>query len=62
MSVNSVVFSPDGKTVVSGSADGTIRLWDAITGAHKKTLTDHNDFPVNSIVFGPDGRTFASGW
>ena len=28
-SVNSVAFSPDGKTIVSGSSDQTIHVWDA---------------------------------
>ena len=27
--VNSVAFSPDGKTIVSGSMDNTIKIWDA---------------------------------
>jgi WD40 repeat protein len=27
--VNSVAFSPDGNTLAAGSADGSIRLWDA---------------------------------
>ena len=27
--VNSVAFSPDGKTIVSGSADQTLKVWDA---------------------------------
>jgi len=30
--VNSVAFSPDGKTIVSGSDDGTLRLWDVQSG------------------------------
>ena len=28
-SVRSVAFSPDGKTIVSGSADNTLKVWDA---------------------------------
>ena len=31
--VNSVNFSPDGKRVVSGSADKSVKIWDARTGA-----------------------------
>ncbi len=59
-SVNSVAFSPDGKTLASGSYDDTIRLWDANSGEHIQTLTRHTD-DINSIAFSPDGSTLASG-
>ena len=58
--VRSVVFSPDGRTLASGSRDGTIRQWDVSTGRHLRTLRGHTDW-VNSVVFSPDGRTLASG-
>ncbi|MHC5719941.1 MAG: WD40 repeat domain-containing protein, partial [Nostoc sp.] len=37
--VNSVVFSPDGKTLASASADNTIKLWNRETGKEISTLT-----------------------
>ena len=44
----------------SGSYDNTIRLWDGVTGAHKRRLTGHTS-GVNSVAFSPDGGTLASG-
>ena len=58
--VYSVSFSPDGRTLASGSADGTVRLWNGVTGEHKQTLTGHTNW-VESVSFSPDGRTLASG-
>ncbi len=58
--VNSVVFSPDGQILASGSADNTIRLWDVETGNELRTLTGHTDW-VNSVAFSPDGTLLASG-
>jgi energy-coupling factor transporter ATP-binding protein EcfA2 len=37
--VNSVSFSPDGKTLASGSNDKTIKLWNVMTGKELTTLT-----------------------
>ena len=59
-SVSSVCFSPDGKTIASGSADKTVRLWDVNTGRHIRTLTGHTS-SVFSVRFSPDGKTIASG-
>ncbi|MEW5856684.1 MAG: WD40 repeat domain-containing protein, partial [Cyanobacteriota bacterium] len=59
-SVNSVSFSPDGKTLASGSGDKTIKLWEVATGKLLTTLTGH-DSPVSSVSFSPDGKTLASG-
>ncbi|MBD2450944.1 AAA-like domain-containing protein, partial [Nostoc sp. FACHB-152] len=58
-SVNSVVFSPDGKTLASASRDKTIKLWNRDTGKVISTLEGHGD-SVISVVFSPDGKTLAS--
>ena len=58
--VSSVAYSPDGKTISSGSSDKIIRLWDAETRTLLKTLEGHTD-KINSIAYIPDGKTIVSG-
>ncbi|MEL0597786.1 MAG: serine/threonine protein kinase, partial [Planktothrix rubescens PR222] len=58
--VRSVAFSPDGRTLASGSLDTTIKLWDVQSQGQIATLTGHSDV-VYSVAFSPDGRTLASG-
>jgi len=59
-SVNSVAFAPDGQTIVSGSDDKTIRLWDLQGNAIGSPFQGH-EASVNSVAFAPDGQTIVSG-
>ena len=58
--VRSIAFSPDGKTLASGSWDDTVRLWNVETREHQRTLKGHTDW-VESVAFSPDGKLLASG-
>eukprot|EP00438_Fugacium_kawagutii_P027345 Skav236350 [mRNA] locus=scaffold918:159923:162142:+ [translate_table: standard] len=58
--VNSVQWSPDGATLVTGAEDGLVRLWEAATGRGIRALTGHTDM-VMSVSFSPDGSRIASG-
>ena len=44
--VNAVTITPDNKTVVSGSADKTIRLWDLQTGKSRQTIKDEQELGI----------------
>jgi RNA polymerase sigma factor (sigma-70 family) len=57
--VNAVAFAPDGKTLVSGSRDRTIRRWELATGKELGRLQGHTH-TVEGIAFTPDGQTLVS--
>src|SRR5207244_1433311 len=56
--VGQVAYAPDGKQIVNGADDGTIKLWDATTG-HKIFTYKGHATQVNGVVFSPDGKQIA---
>ncbi|KIM24746.1 hypothetical protein M408DRAFT_49152, partial [Serendipita vermifera MAFF 305830] len=59
--ITSVAFSPDGRQIVSGSLDYTIRVWDAETGERVLGPLPGHSGTVTSVSFSLDGRRIVSG-
>jgi len=56
-----ITFSPDGKLLASGGADGVVRVWDVETGASRATMAPRRrDAMVFALAFAPDGKTLAA--
>lgn len=57
--VNAVAIMPDGRRLLTASHDGSIRTWDAATGASGPSF-DWSIGPVTALAFSPDGLTCAA--
>ena len=57
--VTTVTWSPDGTHILTGSGDGTARIWDTTTGDNTLTLTINS--VINAIAWSPDGRHILTG-
>jgi WD40 repeat protein len=58
--VASAAFSPDGRTVVTGDAEGIFKVWDPATGKALETI-DANESWIFSLAFNPEGTLLATG-
>ena len=58
--INSIAVSKDGSTIVSGSHDQTVIVWDVATGKLDRVFQGHIQ-PVISVAIRPDGKQVASG-
>jgi hypothetical protein len=56
--VTALAFSPDGKTLASGSADQSVRLWDVATGKETRRLQGKD--VIASLSYSADGRTLTA--
>ena len=57
--ISSVIFTPDGETLITGSCDKTVKLWKIPTGELLYELSEHSHF-VEAIAISKDGSRFAT--
>lgn len=52
--IYSTCFSPDGKQIVTGSSDYTVKIWDTYSGKLLAELVHSRE--INSVCYSPDGK------
>jgi WD40 repeat protein len=58
--VTAVAFAPNGRTLISGSVDRTLKIWDASSGQALKTLSGDTE-AISSVAYLPNGKRIVSG-
>ncbi|MEW6616174.1 MAG: caspase family protein [Thermodesulfobacteriota bacterium] len=58
--VTAIAVSPDGRAIISGEHDGTVRFWNMSAGKETRTSKAHEGW-INSLSFSPDSRFAVSG-
>lgn len=56
----SLAWAPDSRRLASASNDGTVRVWDALSGTQTEVCKGHES-QVRSVTWSPDGRWLLSG-
>jgi serine/threonine protein kinase len=59
--VTSLVFSPDGKRLATGSTDGIVRIWDSASGKLQSEAIRHEKVAIRSLDWSPDGKFLGVG-
>jgi WD40 repeat protein len=59
--IDSVAFTPDGKTLAATGASGTVDLWDVATRKKTHALQSSDDARLYTVAISPNGKMLASG-
>jgi WD40 repeat protein len=59
--LTSMAYSSDGRFLLTGSQDKSLKLWSITTGTILRTIVNAHDAYVYAVAYSPDGKKLASG-